>query len=74
LVKRVGDTLQTSVYRKPTDSELYLQYTSNHAKTLKKGIVNTDCIEITLFSDIKQKENEYKKVETILLKMDTLEL
>jgi hypothetical protein len=69
LVKKVDDTLKTSVYRKPTDSELYLQYTSNHAKTIKNRIVNTLLHRAdTICSDIKEKENEYKKVEEILLK------
>jgi hypothetical protein len=48
LAKRVDDTLTTTFCRKPTDSELYLQYTSNHAKTIKNGIVTLYSIELTL--------------------------
>jgi hypothetical protein len=29
------------VYRKPTDSGLYLQYDSNHPKSVKNGIIIT---------------------------------
>jgi hypothetical protein len=40
LVKRSNQTIKTEVYRKPTDSGLYLQYDSNHPKTVKNGIIN----------------------------------
>jgi hypothetical protein len=33
--------ITTEVYRKKTDSGLYLQYDSNHPKPVKNGIVNT---------------------------------
>jgi hypothetical protein len=35
------DKLVTKVYRKPTNSDLYLQYDSSHPKRVKNGIVNT---------------------------------
>jgi hypothetical protein len=33
--------IETEVYRKPTDSRLYLQYDSNYPKAVKNGIINT---------------------------------
>jgi hypothetical protein len=33
--------ITTEVYRKKTDSGLYLQYDSNHPKFVENGIVNT---------------------------------
>jgi hypothetical protein len=41
LVKRSNQKIETEVYRKPTDSGLYLQYDSNHPKTAKNGIIIT---------------------------------
>jgi hypothetical protein len=41
LVKRSNKKIETEVYRKPTDSGLYLQYDSNHPKTVKNGIIDT---------------------------------
>jgi hypothetical protein len=41
LVKGRNQKIETEVYRKRTDSGLYLQYDSNHPKTVKNGIINT---------------------------------
>lgn len=40
LVKRKEGRVETEVYRKPTDTGLYLNYNSNHPKAVKNGIVN----------------------------------
>lgn len=31
--------LSTSVYRKPTHTDLYLQYTSHHPMSVKRGVI-----------------------------------
>jgi hypothetical protein len=41
LIEKVDGRLVTSVYRKPTDSGQYLQFSSNHCMSIKSGIVNT---------------------------------
>jgi hypothetical protein len=41
LVSRAAGCIATEVYRKPTNSDLYLQYNSCHPKSVKNGIVNT---------------------------------
>ena len=41
-VKRDGDKLTTSVYRKPTHTDRYLNYDSHHHPKVKSGIV--DCL------------------------------
>lgn len=40
-VKREGDKISTSVYRKVTDSGRYLHYDSNHPQCTKTGIAST---------------------------------
>uniref|UniRef100_A0A5S6QL89 Reverse transcriptase domain-containing protein n=1 Tax=Trichuris muris TaxID=70415 RepID=A0A5S6QL89_TRIMR len=39
LVVKEGNQLKTKVYRKATNSEKYLNFLSNHPKSVKKGIV-----------------------------------
>jgi hypothetical protein len=39
-IKKLHNKLETAVYRKSTDSSLYLQYDSNHPKLVKYGIVS----------------------------------
>ena len=41
-VRRDGDKLTTSVYRKPTHTDRYLNYDSHHHPKVKSGIV--DCL------------------------------
>jgi hypothetical protein len=38
--KKKERRVETEVYRKPTDTGLYLNYNSNHPKAVKNGIVN----------------------------------
>jgi hypothetical protein len=67
LVKRVDGKIVTQVYRKPTDSGLYLQFDSNHPGAVKNGIVNTLLHRAkTHCSDEIAYNNEVKKVEDIL--------
>ncbi|XP_064610883.1 uncharacterized protein LOC135475069 [Liolophura sinensis] len=40
-VKRTADALQTTVYRKPTHSDQYIHYKSNHPPKTKTGIIST---------------------------------
>jgi hypothetical protein len=40
-VIKSNEKITTEVYRKKSDSGLYLQYDSNHPKPVKNGIVNT---------------------------------
>ncbi|XP_048255227.1 uncharacterized protein LOC125381912 [Haliotis rufescens] len=39
--KDSNDKLQTTVYRKPTHTDQYIHYASNHPPQVKKGIVST---------------------------------
>ena len=41
LVKREDGTLRTSVYRKPTHTDQYVHYRSNHPNSVKSGIIST---------------------------------
>ena len=41
LVQRQDNQLVTSVYRKPTHTDQYLHFTSNHPLQVKKGIIST---------------------------------
>ena len=38
-VTRNGDKLKTTVYRKPTSSNVYLHYDSHHADSIKTGVI-----------------------------------
>jgi hypothetical protein len=56
-VKRVKDRITTKVYRKPTNSNLNLQYDPAHPKKVKNIIVNTllhkaetHCTDITSYN------------------------
>lgn len=46
LVKRVCNDLSTSVYYKPTDTHMYLNYNSFHPKSIKHSIVFSQCLRI----------------------------
>ena len=39
-IKKIKNQLQTSVYRKPTDTILIVQYTSTCPKAWKLGLIN----------------------------------
>ena len=41
ITPREDDSLKTTVYRKPTHTDLYLQWDSNHTITSKYGVVDT---------------------------------
>jgi predicted GIY-YIG superfamily endonuclease/uncharacterized protein (UPF0335 family) len=41
MVQKHRDTIQTSVYRKPTHTGQYLNFTSNHSSNTKHGIIKT---------------------------------
>ncbi|XP_046567311.1 uncharacterized protein LOC124275715 [Haliotis rubra] len=41
LVKKEDNKLSTTVYRKPTHTDQYRHFTSNHALEVKKGIIST---------------------------------
>ena len=68
LVKRKNNKLTTEVYRKPTDSGLYLQYDSSHPYTVKNGIVNTLIHRAKTHSSDKAKyEKEINRVKSTLV-------
>jgi hypothetical protein len=67
LVKRENGKIETEVYRKPTDSGLYLNYNSNHPKAVKNGIANLlFCRAETHSSTPSSYKKAVKKVEKIL--------
>jgi predicted GIY-YIG superfamily endonuclease/flagellar basal body rod protein FlgC len=67
-VIRVKDRITTRVYRKPTNSNLYLQYDSAHPKSVKNGIVNTLLHRAeTHCSDIKSYNTEVELIEKVLV-------
>ena len=67
-VKRKNNKITTEVYRKPTDSGLYLQYDSNHPCAVKNGIVSTLLHRAkTHSSDKKKYKEEVQKVKTTLI-------
>ena len=69
LVTRRDQKLDTEVYRKATDSGLYLQYDSNHPKAVKNGIVNTMLHRAdTHSSNQANRTQEINKIEKILIK------
>jgi len=69
LVKRNNHKLETEVYRKATDSGLYLQYDSNHPKAVKNGIVNTMLHRAETHSSTPSNYNqEVKKIDEILIR------
>ena len=39
VIKNNNETLSTSVYRKPTHTDRYLNYCSNHHPRIKNGII-----------------------------------
>jgi uncharacterized protein (UPF0335 family) len=41
MIQKHRDTIQTSVYRKPTHTGQYLNFTSNHSSNTKHGIIKT---------------------------------
>ena len=67
-VTRSKDRISTRVYRKPTNSNLYLQYDSAHPKSVKNGIVNTLLHRAeTHCSDIKSYNTEVQLIEKVLV-------
>jgi hypothetical protein len=56
------------VYRKPTDTGLYLQYNSNHPKTVLNGIVNTLLHRANTHSSSEQRlTKEVEEVDKIII-------
>jgi hypothetical protein len=69
LVSRATGRLVTEVYRKPTNSDLYLQYDSCHPKSVKNGIVNTLLHRAETHSSCTESYNrEIANVERVLKK------
>ena len=67
LVTRTTDGLQTSVYRKPTHTDQYVHFKSNHPTSVKVGIINTlarRAIEIS--STPESRETELNHIEEVL--------
>jgi hypothetical protein len=69
LVRRDNDNkITTSVYRKPTESGLCLQYDSNHPKPVKNGVVNNLLHRAsTHCHDELEYKKEVEKVKLILI-------
>jgi hypothetical protein len=68
LVKKREGEATTEVYRKPTDSGLFLQYDSNHPIAVKHGIVSTMMHRAqTHCSNEAVYKKEVKNVESILV-------
>jgi hypothetical protein len=66
-ITRKNGKLETEVYRKATDSGLYLQFNSNHPKPVKNGIVNTLLHRAETHSSSKSSLNtEVTKIHNIL--------
>ena len=59
-----GGTIQTSVYRKPTHTDRYLDYMSHHPIEHKKGVVQTLCIRAEQLSSTPNKKSS--EVSTFL--------
>ena len=65
-----GGTIQTSVYRKPTHTDRYLDYMSHHPIEHKKGVVQTFCTRAErLSSTPNKKSSEVKHIFNVLKKM-----
>jgi hypothetical protein len=68
VTRKNGKVTTAEVYRKPTDTCLYLQYDSNNPKSVKNGIINTLLHRAhTLCASNSQLNAEIKKVESILI-------
>jgi hypothetical protein len=69
LLSRATGCLATEVYKKPTNSDLYLQYDSCHPKSAKNGIVNTLLHRAETHSSCNESYNrEIVNVERVLEK------
>ena len=64
-----GGTIQTSVYRKPTHTDRYLDYMSHHPIEHKKGVVQTLCTRAERLSSTPNKiSSEVKHIFNVLKK------
>jgi hypothetical protein len=62
-IVRKGDKLNTSVYRKPTDSGRYLNFTSNHPRSVKVGVAS--CLLLRAETHCSNGESKSKKIKHI---------
>ena len=68
-IKKIKNQLQTSVYRKPTDTNLIIQYTSTCPKSWKLGLINFYLNRaLNISSNILTFEEELFKIKNLLLK------
>ena len=64
---RENNSITTDIYRKPTHTDHYLQWTSHHPVQQKIGIVRTLMHRAdTLITDDRRKEGEKEKIRTAL--------
>ena len=68
-IEKKGDTFETSIYRKPTFSGIYLNFRSFVPETYKKGLINCLLFRIyNLCSNWSIIHEEIKKIKKILIK------
>uniref|UniRef100_A0A5S6R5A3 Reverse transcriptase domain-containing protein n=1 Tax=Trichuris muris TaxID=70415 RepID=A0A5S6R5A3_TRIMR len=65
-IMRRNNSLKTTVYRKPTDSGLFLNYTSHHPKSVFFGIVNGMVKRALELCDEEFLHHELKHIERVL--------
>ena len=68
-IKKIKNQLQTSVYRKPTDTNLIMQYTSTCPKAWKLGLINFHLNRaLKISSNFLTFKEELFKIKNLLLK------
>ena len=66
LKRSVSGKIETAVYRKPSHTERYLQFSSYHPPGMKKAVLRSLLARLSYISDEELKKEEFDQVMMVL--------